>query len=482
MLDTRRRIRKLVDKSFKESLNESFVKFFLGLVFALIIAFVPTYTGLSSKGVLTIFILVFAASLWVSEAIPAFATSLVVIALNIVLLGFTDFNFADKTSNWELYLKPWSNPLVFLFFAGFIMAAAASKTKLDFWLAKKVLFVVGTKPKNVLTAVLGLTFVFSMFVSNTATAAMMLTIVAPIIAKGTDKQFAKAILLAVVIGANLGGMGTIIGTPPNAIAIGLLDQNAPDFLTWMFYGVVPSFVLAMLLRFYVLKMYPTTQEKISLKSVAKISHFDDSTTDFAKIPSIPSWKKTVVVITFLFTVLLWLTSSLHNIPTTVVSLIPVVSFTMFKILDVDDIRDLRWDVIILIVGGLSLGIAVSTSGLALYVARSINIGAAGLLVLILVFSFLVVAISNFMSHTAASNIILPLVIAFGASFGTLGSTYAVVAVALSSSFAMCLPISTPPNAIIFSTGHLDTKDLLRLGLISGLLGPLIVAGWFYIIA
>lgn len=483
MLDTRRRIHKILNSSFKERLDTALAKFIISLIFSLLVAFLPDYSGLSLSGILALFILFFAACLWVSEAIPAFSVSLLIVALNILLLGFDGFDFANKNANWEIYLAPWSSPLVFLFFAGFIMGSAASKTKLDLWFAKKVLFFAGKKPENVLTAVLMITFCFSMFISNTATTAMMITIVTPIIYILDKKdKFAKAILLAVTIGANIGGMGTIIGTPPNAIAVGILGDRAPDFLLWMLYGAVPAFFIATMLRFYLLKMYPSSSSTINIDAIANINHFDDSTTTFESIPSIPSWKKIVVVVTFFCTILLWLTNSFHHIPTTVVSLLPVVAFTIFKILDVEDIRELRWDIIILIVGGLSLGIGISKSGLALWFASIFDLSSFGLVGFVLIFSYIVVIVSNFMSNSAASNVILPLVVAFSASFSEQSSNLAVIAVALSASFAMCLPVSTPPNAIVFSTNKIDSKDLLKLGLLVGLFAPIITSGWIYILS
>lgn len=482
MLDTRRRIRQLIDKSFKERLDTSFLKFFASLALAAVAAFIPEYANLAHEARLTLFVLLFAAGLWISEAIPAFAVSLLVIALNIVLLGFNGFDFKDPSADWEYYLKPWSNPLVFLFFAGFIMAAAASKTKLDFWLAKKVIFIFGSKPKNIVTGFLLITFVFSMFISNTATTAMMLTIIIPLLQKNaSDVNFVKSILLAVVVGANLGGIGTIIGTPPNAIAVGLLEAHAPNFLMWMYYALAPAVVMAVLLYFYIIKFYPSNGKSIDLKEVENIDHYDDSTTNFTKIPTIPSWKKIITVVIFVLTISLWMTNAFHNIPTTVVSLLPVVAFTMFRILDADDIATLRWDVIILIVGGLSLGLAVSKSGLAVWFANLFHTEGASTVFLVLLFAYVVLIISNFMSHTAASNIILPLVIALAASFEGANHVSAVITVAISSSFAMLLPISTPPNALVFSTGKLEGKDLVKIGILTGLTGPLVTYAWISLV-
>lgn len=482
MLDTRRYLKTFFDEFARNSLQNSFIMFFLSLVIALVIAYIPNYS-LSPAGVTTLFILIFAAGLWITEAIPAFAVSLLVISLEIVLLGFSDFDFSSGSKEWEYYLSPWSSPLIFLFLAGFIMASAASKTKLDLWLAKRVLFFVGGRPKNIVTGLIAITFTLSMFISNTATAAMMMTILTPLLLHvKPSNPFSKAMLLSVVVGANLGGMATIIGTPPNAIAVGLLGMNAPSFIGWMGYALVPAIVVVAILRLVILKLYPSNEPFIDLTSIKEVEHFDDSTRKFSKVPVIPSWKKNITIVLFMITIVMWLTGPLHHIPTTVISFIPIIGFTLFGILDADDICKIRWDVIILIVGGLSLGLAVSKTGLDIWFATLVNVENMELFLLILVFSFVVVIISNFMSNTAAANIMLPIVLAVSSTLSETGSVYAVIAVALTASFAMSLPVSTPPNAIVFSSKKVTTKDFLIMGLVSAFIGPIVIGMWFYIIS
>lgn len=481
MLDTRRYLQPIFDRAYSLSLKFVFTSFTISFLIAFIVAFIPPY-GIDTNMTYTLFILLFAAGLWITEAIPAFAVSLLVIALEMVLLGFNNFDFASGSKEWKVYLQPWSSPLIFLFLAGFIMAAAASKTKLDVWMAKKVLFFVGGRPHNIVTGLIGITYILSMFVSNTATAAMMMTILLPLMAHIKESNpFQKAVLLSVVIGANLGGMATIIGTPPNAIAVGILGDNAPSFIGWMALSLPPSLLVVILLRFVILKVYPSSEPFIDLKSIKEVEHFDDSTKKFSKIPTIPSWKKNVTVAIFSITILLWLTGPLHHIPTTVVSLLPIIGFTLFGILDADDICKIRWDVIILIIGGLSLGLAVSKTGLDMWLATLISTDGMSILWIMFIFSYLVVVISNFMSNTAATNIMLPIVIAIATTISAEASYLAVVAVALSASFAMSLAVSTPPNAIVFSSKKVQSKDFLVLGIITALLGPSIVIGWLFLV-
>ncbi len=470
-------MRHFTHQRFMMYLKNAVSKFIISFIIAFTIAFVPEY-ALESKAVFMLFILIFAASLWTSEAIPAFSVSLLIIGLEIILIGFDNFNFSSTHGEWKYFLKAWSSPLVFLFLAGFVMAIAASKTKLDLWLAKKMMSFVGKKPENILTGLLIITFALSMFISNTATTAMMITIVIPILKNmKEDNKFQKAILLSVVIGANIGGMGTIIGTPPNAIAVGALGDLAPSFVSWMYHALPPAILLVIILRYFIIKMYPSNEKFIEIKNVARISDKDGSIGVVPQDKNYPSWKKAIVMLVFASTILLWLTGPLHHIPTTVVSFLPIIALTVFRIINADDMREIRWDVIILIIGGLSLGLGVVKTNLDDWLASLIDFSSFSVIVIALLFSYIMVLVSNFMSNTAATNILLPLIIAISVSFGEHLSTFTVIVVALAASFAMTLPVSTPPNAIMYSSGKLGANDFISIGLIAAIIGPIVTISW-----
>lgn len=477
MLDSRFYLRKIFTKGLKFSIKHSVSRFVFSFLLAFFISIIPSYSGLSNEAALMLFILSFSAFLWMTEAIPAFAVSFLLIALEILFLGFTDFNFDSNSKEWVYFLKPWSSPLIFLFIAGFILAIAASKTKLDLWLAKKVLFYCGSSPKNILTGLMLITFILSMFISNTATTAMMMTMLLPILkSMKEDNPFQKGILLAIVVAANIGGMGTIIGTPPNAIAVGILGDNAPSFVEWMIMALPPAILIVVFFRWIILKRYESTEEKIKIEKIKKVSHYDDSTTTFTKIPTIPSWKKSLVIIVFLTTIILWLTGPFHHIPTPVVSLLPIVIFTIFGIIDTEDIKEIRWDVIILIIGGLSLGAGVVKTGLDVWIGTQFNFDGLNMIFIVSIFAFIIVLISNFMSNTAATNIILPLLVALVSSLGDQVVSFMVISIALCASSAMILPVSTPPNAIAFSSGKLNSKDFLFIGIVAAFVGPIFILG------
>jgi len=464
---TRREVAKILN-NYNFSIYRSLFFFTLSLIAAFFIAFYVEYENIPKDAQITLFILIFAMGLWVTEAIPAFSVSLLIVGLEIILLGSP----THENSNWKIFIEPWSSSLIFLFLSGFILSSAAAKTKLDEYIAKKVLIYSGDTPKNILFSIMGITFIFSMFISNTATTAMVLAVILPIINNLEENNpFSKTLLLGVAIAANLGGMGTIIGTPPNAIAVGALGKDAPNFLEWMFYALPPALILVFVLGFLLLKIYPSSQEhiKIDLKEQS-----DDKT---------PMWEKYVVVITFIITLFLWLSTSFHHIPTAVVAFLPIVIFTISGIIDNEDIRKLPWDVLFLIMGGLSLGIAVSSSHLSDYIANLLPFNSLNLFLLLLIFAYFIVLVSNFMSNTAASNIIIPLVIAIITNITNNSEfvTIAVLLIALSASNAMLLPVSTPPNALVFATKKIFTKNFLGLGLLVGVLGPLVVFGWLYFI-
>jgi len=479
VISSRRQIHKLLDK-FHFSINHAILYFFLSFVVAYAVAFIPEYVGMNEASNWTLFILVFSAMLWITEAIPAFAVSIFLIGLEIIILGHEGGVFAKNPNDWKMFLSPWASSLIFLFIGGFILSLASSKTQLDIWIAKKVLFISGTKPQNILTGIIAVTFVFSMFISNTATTTMMLAVILPIIASlKQDNPFGKALLIGVAAAANIGGMGTIIGTPPNAIAVGALGDNAPTFLAWMTYAVPPALLIIVIVRFLLLKIYPSTQENIDANFMQEISN--SHTLNGHHTHTIPFWHKIVVIVIFSLTIILWLTSSIHHLPTTVVAFVPIVIFTITGIIDSEDIRSLPWDILLLITGGLSLGLAVSKTGLATWLAGSIPLANFDILVIIVLFSFIVVAISNFMSNTAATNILLPIVIAIVSGFSSdnLLLTNAIIIVALSASNAMLLSVSTPPNAIVYSSGKIHAKDFLILGMVIGIVGPIRIISWIW---
>lgn len=425
--------------------------------------------GLSLAARRTLFIVVLAGCLWMTEAIPSFAVSIFVIALSVALLGAPGGVFAKREGDWEQFVEVLGHPLIWLFFGGFVLAAAAAKAGLDRHLARRMLRLSGSKPAGILAGVMGLTFLLSMFMSNTATTAMMLGVLTPLVyALREDDPFREGLLLGLCSAANLGGMASLIGTPPNAIAVGLLAERGAaniSFLKWLMLGGPPAVVLAFLAYGWLLRRFPSAEQELPLTRLG----LDSPSGTIALM----RWQRWTVVGVFAATVGLWMTSSLHGLPTTTVSLLPLVVFTATGVISAEDVRGLAWDVLLLIAGGLALGSSMSVTGLADWLVAALPLDGLAPNVLAFVLAYFCLMLSNFMSNTAAANILVPLAIALVPGQAALLA----VPLALAASAASALPISTPPNAIAFSRGIIKAKNMLHLGLLLGLVAPAMATLW-----
>jgi solute carrier family 13 (sodium-dependent dicarboxylate transporter), member 2/3/5 len=439
------------------------------LAVAAVVAFMPEWPGLEPAARRSLFILVLAAGLWATEAIPAFAVSFLVIGLAILLLGRPDgvFVAADQPDRWQIFIAPFASPLIWLFLAGFILAEAAARTGLDRTLAGLVFRAAGTKASAVLVAAMGITFMLSMFMSNTATAAMMIAVVMPLLRTlPAGHPFRPALPLGIAVSANLGGMGTLVGTPPNAIAAGFISRAGAElsFLDWMLLGLPPALCLAAALGAFLLYRYQASGLYLDRRALVTVQEAG---------PRAPLWQRVVVVVVFNLTLALWM---FGPAPASVVAFVPITVLSVTGVIGVAEIRQLRWDVLILMAGGLSLGVAVTETGLAAWLVGGLPMQGLGLVGAALAFALMTTALSNFMSNTAAANILVPLGAAVAMSVGGAPGILPVI-IALSASTAMCLPIATPPNAIAYSTGEIDTRAFLWPGLILAVATPLVTVPW-----
>ena len=444
----------------------------LKLVFRLVIilglsfgAYYIPLPGLETGSRICLMIFIGAAALWVTETIPPFATAIMVIVLSVFLLGQPGGPLGFGRSGYEIFLNPIASPVLVLFFGGFILAIAATKHGLDVRMARAFIKPFGTHPRMVLLGIILTTGIFSMFMSNTATTAMMIAIMTPLFKhfEGRD-PFKKAMVLAIPFAANLGGLGTIIGTPPNAVAASVMAGlgHPISFFKWMLIGAPLAGLLLVGLWLVLIKFF-----KI------RTDHFEMLFPEQLEV----SWDLLVVVITFTVTVLLWLTEPLHGIPAAVAALLPVMIFTVFGIIDRYDMKKLDWDVLILVAGGLTLGVAMKVSGLSEVLVnqlRFLHMGSLALLIIIIIFSIL---ISNFMSNTSASNLIIPIVTALAAIDPGVGA----MGVAFACSMAMSLPISTPPNAIAFATQEIETREMVKYGTIVSVIGLVLIIGLMFLL-
>jgi sodium-dependent dicarboxylate transporter 2/3/5 len=454
---------------FNKNRVKKLVMFLLSLFLAAGITFLLKEPGFTDSQVYVLFLLFFAIGLWLTEAIPAFAVSLFIIAFLVFALGNEYFNSAPE--DIAPYVNTFSSSIIWLMLGGFFLASAMTKTKLDQALFKLTLKISGANPRNLLMGLMLTTMVASMLMSNTATTAMVIAAIMPLLASlGKNSGFSKALLLGIPIAAATGGMGTIIGTPPNAIAAGALENAGMpiDFIDWMKYGVPLTLALTAISCFVLIRMFIKDKTPISLDFLGKQE--SSASPEFTR-------QRRIVLVVIIVTVGLWLTSSLHGIKTAAVCAVPLVILTLTRVLEGKDIRELPWDTLLLVAGGLSLGIALEQTGLLNHYAQQLITMEINTIVLMFIFAFITMLVSNIMSNSAASTVMIPLGMAILVGF----EKEIALIIAFSASTAMFLPVSSPPNAIAYSTGLLEQKDFRIGGILVGLLGPLLAILWVLLI-
>lgn len=453
-----------------------------------LIWFVPTsFFGIEALTVVqqrVIALFIFAALMWMFEIIPNWTTSLLVIVLSLLTvsnkgLGFLCDPKLGQLVNYKDLMASFADPIVMLFLGGFVLAIMAEKYGLDVTMARVLLKPFGTKPKMVLLGFLIIIAIFSMFMSNTATAAMMLAFLAPVLAVlPKDDKGRISLALAIPVAANLGGIGTPIGTPPNATAVKFLAEAGYEvtFMEWAV-RMIPYVAIMILLAWLVLQfLFPFKSEKVVLQIPENKRKTD--------------WRTYVVWITFISTILLWATEQLHHINSNVVALIPLGVLTCTGIFTKDDIKEVNWTVLWLVAGGFALGTALQGTGLAKVLIQAIPFGSMSVLLVLIISGVVCYALSNFISNSATAALLIPILIvvaegmadpeaANNATFLSMGGSHAMISfIAICASVAMLLPISTPPNAIAASTGLVETKDMVKVGIIIG--GAGFVLGFFWL--
>ena len=428
---------KLVNKLSSKFNNKSFIASLISIVATVVVAFLPTdcfgIDGLTVVQQRIIAIFVFATLMWLTEAIPAWATSV------------------------------WG---------GFVLAIATTKSGLDVVMARYLLKPFGKKSEVVLLGFILITGLFSMFISNTATAAMMLTFLAPVFkALPADGKGRVALTLAIPLGANIGGIGTPIGTPPNMIALKYL--NDPEgmnlnigFGEWMMYMVPMTLILLVFGWWLLLKLFPFKQKTIELNIEGNIQH---------------NWRTTVVIVTFAVTILFWLLDKVTGVNANTVAMIPIAVFAATGVITAKDLQAVNWSVLWMVAGGFALGVALNESGLAENAIQSIPFGQWSPLVILIIAMLVCYAMSNFISNTATTALLVPVLAVVCKGMGDKledigGVSTMLIAIAITASVSMCLPISTPPNAIAHSTGLVKQNEMLKVGIVIGVIG--MVLGYF----
>ena len=469
----------------KRNVSWTTVKLIFVLLCSLFIAFMPTewfgIPAMTTTQHRVIALFVFAAIMWLTEALPSWVTSMVVVVVMLFTVSDSAFTFLRGEGesfgtlvSYKDIMHCFADPTIMLFIGGFVLAIGMTKTKLDVALARVLLKPFGTRSEVVLLGFILVTAIFSAFVSNTATAAMMLAFLAPVLRSlPADGKGRIALALAIPVGANLGGIMTPIGTPPNLIVLDNLNRFCGidiTFTEWMV-RMIPFVLLLLFLSWLLLRfLFPFKQKNIEIVIEGEIKWY---------------LKTIVVIATFVVTVFLWMFGKeLWGLNTNAVAMIPIAAFCAFGILQRRDLEEINWSVLWMVAGGFSLGVALSKTGLGSVLIEAIPFASWSPLIVMIVSGLVCFLFSNFISHSAAASLLAPILalVAGGiatdptasASFAEMGgATALMVGVAISSSVSMILPISTPPNAIAHSTGFIEQKDMVKVGLIMGILGLVI---------
>ncbi|HHX8333628.1 TPA: SLC13 family permease [Vibrio diabolicus] len=410
-------------------------------------------------------ILVFVAIFWLTEAIHVSITALLIPLLAVFLGVF----------NTQTALNNFSNSIIFLFLGGFALAAALHKQKLDQAIADKVLLLARGKMSVAVFMLFGVSAGLSMWISNTATAAMMLPLVLGVMTKLDAKKNHNTflfVLLGIAYSASIGGIATLVGSPPNAIAAAEVGLS---FTEWMKLGVPISLVL---MPIAILVLYTMTKPDLSHKF------------DLDHQPVEWTNGKMITLAIFLLTVTLWIFSKPINAMLggfakfdTLVAIGAILLLGASRAVEWKDIeKTTDWGVLILFGGGICLSNVLKATGTSVFLAHSLSgfLEQAGILLTILAVVAFVVFLTEFASNTASAALLVPV---FATIAEALGMSPVILSalIAVAASCAFMLPVATPPNAIVFGTGHIKQKEMMRIGFVLNIacIAALTLFAWLF---
>lgn len=420
--------------------------------------FLAPLPGLEAAGRRMLAIFLVAIILWVTEAIPLVATALLVILGEVLLLS--EQALVPLTTpvigSAEVFAS-LADPVIVLFLGGFLIADGAAVYGLDQRLAGVLLrpFLGGGARRTVLGLML-ITAVLSMFVSNTATTATMFAVLVPVLVALPAGPARTGLALSVPIAANIGGIGTPVGSPPNAIALGALTAqgHGVSFVGWMMLAV-PLMLVMLGVAWWLLAtrfIPPTLRVELDLRA-----------------PSDHSPAARLFAVIAGATVLLWLTEPLHGIASSTVGFVPVVLLLATGVMGAADLRNLQWHVLWLVAGGIALGAGIGASGLDEWLLGLVAWSSIPATVVLALLVLVGLAFSTVISSSAAANLLVPLALSLATGVD-LEPVLVGVTIALACALAMSLPISTPPNAIAYATGEVPTRAMATTGILIGTVG------------
>lgn len=443
----------------------------------------PAPEGMSPEAWGTAGVAALMAIWWISETMPIPATALLPLVL-LPLGGLADI---------KATAAPYANPIVFLFLGGFLIALAMERWEVHRRIAFGLIGVLGLRPGRIVGGFLIAAAALSMWVSNTATALMMLPIAISVLAllpheranEPKQKAFRVALMLAVAFGATTGGMGTLIGTPPNALLAGFVDRTygiSIGFGQWMLIGV-PVVLLALPLVYVVLTRIAFKLDHEPLAGVA-----DLITAERKRLGRL-SGAEAIVVVVFALTATAWITrqwleESIPGLSDTTIAIagalalfvIPVPGGGGRFLMNWDAAKAVPWDVLLLFGGGLSLATQIQGSGLSAWLGeQAAQLDGLPIMIVVAVICFGILMLTELTSNTATAATFLPVIGAVAVSLGQ-NPLLLLVPTALAANCAYMMPVGTPPNAIVFGSGQVTLPQMAKAGvLLNVLLVPLILA-------
>lgn len=441
----------------------------IGLVLGVIVFLIPLLVdvpNLSTAGERMLSIFLLAIVFWVTEPIPLTATAVLVILLEVLMIS--EGAIADPTGGATAesaatilpaadYFAALANPVIILFLGGFMIADGAEKYGLDRNLAAVMLKPFSGSARSTALGLMLITALLSMFMSNTATAATMFAVVAPIL-KFLDSAKARAgVALSIPVAANVGGLGTPVGSPPNAIAVGALAERGYNvsFIDWMIMAIPFMLVLLAIAWLFLTFVFIPKEARLDIDMATSWN----TTTDAKLFYAIAG-----------LTIALWMSEPLHGISSNTVGFFPVVALLCLKVMEGSDLKKLDWPVLWLVSGGIALGTGVGATGLGEWLVGSIPWETFSPLAIIFLLGFLSFGVANFISNSAGANLFVPIAVSLAVSLDGISVITVAIIVAIACAMGMAMPISTPPNAIAYATGEIKVGQMALTGLVVGSIG------------
>ena len=418
------------------------------------------------KADIALALLLVVAGLWLTELIPLSAAALLIPVVAVVT-GIT-----GETA----VLAPFSHPIIMLFLAGFLMAQAMKQTGLDRWLALTILSRSSLKPAFLMLTMMGLTAFLSMWMSNTASVALVLPIVLAVSERMPEEigrtAFRRALVLSVAYAASIGGIGSAIGTPANMLALTFLNQytdSSLSFTDWFRYGLPLVILMLPIIWLYLLFAFG-----VQLRQVGTAVSHDLYRRELGQLgPLTPAQRRLLLI--FMLVVSLWLTEAWHGLPTTIVALAGALILFWDGVINQQSLNQINWDALLTFGGGLAIGAILVSTGVSDWIALQLA-GLASYPPLLVVFlvAALTLITGAFISNTACAAMLIPLAIPL-AQFLRLDPRLLVMVIAIGSSIDFALVVGTPPTMMAYATGLFSVKEIFRRGIILDLIGLLLLS-------